>query len=118
MRFSTASVLLGLLVAGCGGRDKASQQLVGTWQYEGFSSTVSADGSFSSSYTSTNQAVVLVYQGTWLVKDGELVLTITNVIGTKLHMPVGSVDHWKIIEVSGSHLILEQGRMTNYFERL
>jgi len=118
MRFFVVFISVGLLVAGCGSRDKISQQFVGTWQHEGgFSSTLSADGSFSSSYTSTNQTVVLVYQGTWLARDGELDFTITNVSGTKRHEPVGSVDRIKIVEVSSSHLVLEQGGMTNYLER-
>jgi hypothetical protein len=115
MRFYAIFVMLGLLVAGC---DKTGQQFVGTWQHEGgFSSTLSTDGSFSSSYTSTNQEVVLVYQGTWQAREGELDFTITNVSGTRRHEPVGSVDHMKIVEVDSSHLVLEQGGMTNYLER-
>jgi len=118
MRISAALIVFGLLEAGCGSRDKANHQFVGKWQHEGgFNSTIFADGSFSSSYTGTNQSIVLAYQGTWQAKDGELDFTITNVSGTRLHEPVGTIDRMKIVAVDGSRLVLEHSGQTYYYQR-
>ena len=95
MRFSAVFVLLALLVGSCGSHDKAGQMIAGTWLREGradLSITILADGSFISSFESTNHIVVLTYQGTWQIKDRELMMTITNVGGSIPHEPVGSID--------------------------
>jgi hypothetical protein len=72
---------------------KLGRQITGAWKHgELFSQTLSLDGSFSSSIGHSNAFVT--YQGTWLVKDQALVLTITNAHGTGSHRagsPVGSV---------------------------
>ena len=89
-----------------------SQQIAGTWKHEGgFGMTISSDGSFSSG--SSNVA----YQGTWLVKDDVLVMTITNATSTRQHEPVGSVDRMKIVQADDSHLTLESGGQTIYYQR-
>jgi len=68
---------------------------------------MSPDGSFSESFGHSNALVT--YQGTWLVKDGELVMTVTNAHGTGNHgvEPVGSVDRCKIIHVDEHQFIYE-----------
>ena len=112
MRFSIVSVLVGYLVAGCGGRDKTSQQFVGTWQHDsrsGISLTILADGSFITRFESTNHTVVMTFQGTWRVKDRmfknrELIMTVTNVAGSIPHEPVGSIDRLRIIELDSLHM--------------
>jgi hypothetical protein len=114
MRFAFTFILIGLLVAGCHRREaKLTDQIVGAWNHVdgGFSMTISSDGSFSSG--SSNVA----YQGTWLVGDAVLVMTITNATGTKQHEPVGSVDRMKIVQVDESHLTLEQNDQTIYYKR-
>ena len=73
--------------------------------------TISSDGSFSSG--SSNVA----YQGTWLVRDAVLVMTVTKATGTKQHEPVGSVDRMKIVQADESHLILESSGHPIYYER-
>ena len=73
--------------------------------------TIASDGSFSSGSSS------VTYQGTWLVKDDVLVLTVTNATDTKQHEPVGSVDRMKIIQADDGHLTLELDHQTIYYER-
>jgi hypothetical protein len=107
-------ILIGLLVAGCHRREaKLTHQIAGAWNHVGggFSMTISSDGSFSSG--SSNVA----YQGTWLVRDAVLVVTITNATGTKQHEPVGSVDRMKIVQADEGHLTLESSGQTTYYER-
>jgi hypothetical protein len=118
MRFSAIFVLLTLLMASCGKHDKTSQQIIGTWHRDSrFSMTLSAGGDFLSSFLDTNQIVVLIYQGTWRVREGVLMLTITDVSGTLKHETNGSIDRLRIVELDSRHLALDGGYMTNYFER-
>ncbi len=119
MRLTLPLAFLVLLVAGCHRNDaKLSRQIVGTWAPgAGISMAISPDGSFLSAFTKTNLVVVLTYQGTWLVRDGELVMTITNASGTKEHEPVGSIDRMKIVQVDAARLALGMNGQTNYFER-
>ncbi|HAO79232.1 MAG TPA: hypothetical protein DCQ92_09695 [Verrucomicrobia subdivision 3 bacterium] len=92
---------------------KLARQISGTWTHgELFSQTISPDGSFSTSIGHSNALVT--YQGTWLVKDQALVMTITNAQGTGSHRagsPVGSVDSSKIIHVDDHQFAYEtEGR--------
>jgi hypothetical protein len=50
-----------------------------------------------------------IYSGTWQIKDGELIETITNYLGTKSHLPTGSVLHLKIVRVDGKELVEDIG---------
>ena len=88
---------------------KLGRQITGTWtRGELYSETVSPDGSFSTSIGHSNALVT--YQGTWLVKDQALVMTVTNAQGTGSHgayTPVGSVDSSKIIHVDDHQFIFE-----------
>jgi hypothetical protein len=83
-----------------------ARQITGTWlggisvSSGGplYSRTISPDGSYTTSIGHSNALVT--YQGTWLVKDQALVMTITNAHGTGNHkaaVPVGHVDSDKII---------------------
>jgi len=63
---------------------------------------------------STNHTVVLTYQGTWKVKDRELMLTITNVVGSIPHESVGSIDRLRIIELDSHHMTFTYQAATNY----
>jgi len=118
MRFSAVLLLLALLLASCGNHNTTSQQILGTWQHGSrFSVTLSASGAFLSSILDTNQTVVLTYQGTWHVRESELMLTITNVSGTIPHETNGSIDLMRIVELNSSHLALAMGGTTNYLEK-
>jgi hypothetical protein len=134
MKFLTFSVLLLSLVAVLGSDELTTQQIVGTWLYgsradlssqnghKSFSIAFLADGSFSTTFLSTNHTVELTYQGTWRVKDGEVVLTETNVSGSVPHEPVGSVGHIRIVELNSNHLAYAYQSasncvMTNIFVR-
>ena len=105
---------------------KLARQITGTWTSRPFSwtegplfnRTISPDGSFTTSIGHSNALVT--YQGTWLVKDQALVMTVTNAHGTGSHgagSPVGSVDHCKIIHVDDHQFIYEAGGHTNTLSR-
>ncbi len=117
MRFSVVFVLLALLGVGCGSHDKAGQLIVGTWQRDGSSDlsiTILGDSSFISSFESTNHTVVLTYQGTWQVKDREMMITVTNVVGSIRHESVGSIERFRIIELDSHHMTFAYQAASNY----
>jgi hypothetical protein len=117
MRFLAVIILLGSLAISFGGDDMTTQQIVGTWLHDGSVSpsiAILADGSFISSFESTNHAVMLTYQGTWKVKDRELMMTITNVVGSIRHESVGSIDRLRIIELDSHHMTFAYQAASNY----
>ena len=121
MKLTLKFLLLVLLLTGCSRDHSLHKQLTGTWKNgnpAGFMSLL-ADGSFVSSFVTTNEVEVLRFEGTWLVKDGTLVMTSTNISGIKEHEPVGSIDRMKIIQVSDGRLglVSAPSGMTNYLER-
>ena len=104
---------------------KLGRQITGTWT-KGLSSwtdgplyskTFSSDGSFSTRIGHSNALVT--YLGTWLVKKGELVMTVTNAHGTGNHKagPVGGVESVKIIHLDNHQFIYEASGHTNTMTR-
>jgi hypothetical protein len=59
------------------------------------------------------------YGGTWDVKVGVLVLSISNAVArnTTNVEANGSVDNFRVSKVDGSHLVLERNGITTYFHR-
>lgn len=102
-----------------------SQRLLGTWTRGPFSWTerplysqsFSSDGSFTTSIG--HSKALVTYQGTWLVKDQALVMTVTNAQGTGNHKagPVGGADIVKIIQVDDHQFIYEVAGHTNTLNR-
>jgi hypothetical protein len=102
MRIHTFIFALALLVAGCGGHDaKLRQQIAGTWPVPPSGSiTFLSSGCFhfTNSYVSTNATMTWTSDGTWEVRDGFLITTITNSIasGTDEKAQVGQTSRSKI----------------------
>jgi hypothetical protein len=110
---------------------KLARQVTGAWTKDTFNpktfsltdpviytNTISPDGSFSYSFGHTSALVT--FQGTWLVKDGELVMTFTNSYGTGNHAaaPVaGKVDRCKIIHLDEHQFVYMTGGHTNILTR-
>lgn len=108
-----------------------ARQIAGKWTKDTFNSkafsltdpfvytnTISADGTFS--YNFGHRSAPVTFQGTWLVKNGELVFTFTNSYGTGAHQaaPVtGEIDHYKIVYVDEHQFIYLTGGHTNILIR-
>jgi hypothetical protein len=100
-----------LILTACSSYDsKLGRQITGTWSRQigtssgkepaAFTRTISRDGSFSTSIG--RSSALVTYRGTWLIKDGDLTLTVTNAQGLGGHRagsPVGSIDHIMTIHV-------------------
>ena len=133
MRFTFILTMLSLLLTACRTNDgELHRQIVGTWTKDKginfarfswsdpvtFTYAFSSDGSFSESLGHRSEPVT--FQGTWLVKDGEFVLTFTNSYGTGNHQPApmaGKVDHYKIVHVDEHQFIYMAGEHTNILTR-
>jgi hypothetical protein len=118
MKFPKPFILLGLLVSGCGSDNTSlQQQLVGVWVHGDYSVSIRSDGSYFSKLATSNEVALFTQQGTWVFTNSILLMTITNVSGRIHQLPVGSIGKAKIIELSSSHLVVEQNGQTNYLDR-
>ncbi len=98
--------MMSLLLTGCNHHDaELRQKITGTWTVNsnGINGTISvaSDGSFISKFSVIGTKITseLIYQGTWRVKDGVLITTITNVDGLEPHEPVGKIRNMKILHM-------------------
>jgi len=121
MKNSPVFLILGLLLlTSCGSRDnKISRQITGTWTTDDGVDvwTLSADGGFDERWSRPPRA--FTFQGTWEVKNGMLIQTITKIASTNIsHLaPIGTVNRSKIVEVSRTNLTLTLEGQTNQLVR-
>jgi hypothetical protein len=98
------------------------QQIVGTWA-KGKSSELifNTNGSFLSKMSDVHPNVTKTwnYEGTWQIKDGFCVMTVTNAsaTGTTNLEADGSVDRAKIVNINYISLVLKFGDQTIAFNR-
>jgi hypothetical protein len=107
-----------------------ARQVAGTWTKDTskmkafsltdpliYTRTYSSDGSYS--FIWGHKSALVTFQGSWLVKDGQLVMTETNAYGTGNHQPgpVGGVTSVKVIHVDDHQFICEAGGQTNILTR-
>jgi hypothetical protein len=102
MRIHSFIFTLALIATGCGHRDaKLRQQITGTWPIPPSGSIAFlADGTFhfTNSYVSTNTTLTWTSDGTWNVRDGFLITTVTNSMAenTDAKPRVGEISRAKI----------------------
>jgi hypothetical protein len=102
MRVYTVILAVVLIATGCDSRDaKLHRQISGTWPIRPSGSmTFFADGRFhfTNSFVYSNTTLAWASDGTWDVRHGFLITTITNSIaeGTDEKPPVGRTSRYKI----------------------
>ena len=131
MKFTPVIVALSLLLTACRSQDaKVSHGIAGAWEMEVplkvttfyswtnpiiYRWSISSNGSFSQSLG--HVSALVTYQGTWLVKDGELVLTFRNALGTGSHKDdsaiVGQVHRCKIVHLDDHQFVIRAASHTN-----
>jgi hypothetical protein len=93
------------------------QKITGTWSVDNEVITFSPDGSCSAKFT--NSSNILVLDKTWKIKDGDIILMVTNThsgwgttnrvaVGAVKHlryMAPGTVEHFRIIQADGTNLV-------------
>jgi hypothetical protein len=117
MRYTFVFVALSLLLTACSRRDaKLAKQISGSWDSGADDAmAMSSDGSFSETFFHGGRTNF--FAGTWQVKDGFLVFTITNVSATEPHAPVGSVRRFKIDHVDDHELVYGEVGHTTTLKR-
>jgi hypothetical protein len=112
MKCTPLFLTLCLFLVGCSRHDAQLQKSVtGTWTNDVFTVSFVSDGTFTvmrSNPTHTN-----ISQGSWLVKDGALVCTITH----SSELSAGITDTIKIIRVGDSQLLIDDHGHTNVLIR-
>jgi hypothetical protein len=114
MKLLLTVILFSLLLAGCNGQDtKIRQQIVGNWTNSGLgmSFIITSDGSFSSARPSHHNA----YEGTWLIKDGVLITTVTNATGTNLTVKAGDVRDFKIVHLDDHQFYFQDRKQAVFY---
>ena len=105
------ALLLAALVAivGCGQRDSAlRQKITGTWGLTNGLGviTIAADGSLLFRFTGSTQS--WTYEGTWQLKDGQIVITTTK----SNSIPCSDVMLARIIRADGHELVYDLSGQT------
>jgi hypothetical protein len=96
MKSTLTLILLSILITGCSRSDaKIHRQIIGSWN--GGSMTFEADGSFRAQFP-TPAEWTQEQDGTWDVKDGYLIMTVTNsrARNEPVILPVGHVSRCKV----------------------
>jgi hypothetical protein len=119
---------LGLLLAGCSQRDaELTKNVQGSWKHEGTSArdastyssstTISPDGTFS--YTRQRNEKPLTYSmaGTWKIRDGFMLMTITNRSDQDIGGKLGEISKWRIIRLDEHQIVYEVLGVTNILDR-
>ena len=105
--------------------DAIRQLIVGPWireeaDCEG-TNAINSDGGFkeiiSELKNNSNNTKIWIYEGTWRISDGVLILTLTNVIGSDPHEPVGNVEYVKIIHLDEYELVAQENSETFTYKR-
>jgi hypothetical protein len=123
MKYTLSFVVLGLLLlTSCGSRDeRLGKKMVGTWTTDRGSDVwiLSPDGNFDQKWA--DKTYGLDYKGTWEVRDGIFIFTITNKTSINLNLtnmaPIGSITRFNLVGVDSGHLTFETGGITNQWER-
>jgi hypothetical protein len=111
IKYPAVCLLLCLLLNSCGRSDADLQRrIIGAWIPEGNNGvglSFAADGSYVSKFTGSNME--LNYFGTWVVRNGFLVITITNIsaLNWTNSEKVGQIDRCRVIGAYENQLILD-----------
>jgi hypothetical protein len=121
MRIHTFIFALALIATGCGGRDaKLRQQIVGTWSVTPSERiTFLADGSYHDTHSQVDTTEILAFDGPWTIRDGFLIMTITNSIATNPYekLTIGQTYRHKIRFVDEHNLDFGDGKRGASFHR-
>jgi len=122
MKNTTIILALSLLLTACSRHDaEFTKQIPGVWRQELRSYTntltVTSDGSFAFSRFTTNTDTTFTNTGTWLIRDGHIVLTATNQIGVH-PLPLGEFFKAEIVHLDDHTWVFKMDTgMTNSFIR-
>jgi hypothetical protein len=125
MKKQTSRVLLAcaiaLAFAGCSPAQHQSdadirQNVSGTWTRDVYGTmTIAPDGSWSNMALNAN--LTNFYAGTWQLKDGVIIMTLTNTSVSDESSSVGHTKQYNVIHVDDHQFIYELSGVTNTLNR-
>jgi hypothetical protein len=112
MKFTPIVLTLCLFMVGCSRHGAQLQKsITGTWTNDAYTVSFVSDGAFTLRFS--NPAHTNITQGSWLVKDGALVCTITY----SAEVSAGITSAMKVIRVGDGQLLFEDHGHTNLLIR-
>jgi hypothetical protein len=127
MKYAITFLALSFLLMGCNRDAKLTKEIPGTWKHDGVSTgssqdtyastmTISRDGTFSYFRLWNEKPLTNTYAGTWQVKGGFMLLTLTNRSGPH-PLPRNAVIKSKIIRLDDHEFVDEADGITNISSR-
>jgi hypothetical protein len=127
MRFALVILAFGLLLTGCNRDAKLTKRVPGVWKHEEintqgadtFTSTTTffPDGTFSYLRAWNEKPLTNTFAGTWQIKDGFILMTLTSRSGPNPDVPPGVIMKWRIIRLDSHELVDEVDGVTNISSR-
>jgi VCBS repeat-containing protein len=125
MKKQTFRVLLACAIAlvftGCSPAHHQSdadirQNVSGTWTRDVYGTmTIAPDGSWSNMVLNSN--LTNFYSGTWQLKDGVIIMTLTNTSVSDESSTIGRTKQYNVIHVDDHHFVYELSGETNTLSR-
>jgi hypothetical protein len=126
MKYAITFLALSFLLTGCNRDSKLTKELPGNWKHDGTSTqgtdtftstlTIKPDGTFSFFRLWNERPITNTFSGTWQVKGGFMLLTLTNRSGPH-PLPRNVVIKSKIIRLDDQEFVDEADGITNISSR-
>jgi hypothetical protein len=128
MKYIPVFLALILLLTGCGSDAKLTKEIPGAWKQEGTNSqnghafvsttTISPDGTFSYVRLWNERPLTNTYAGTWKIKRGAMLMTLTNSSGPNPNIPAGVTPlQSRIVRLDDHQLVYVEDGRTNILSR-
>jgi hypothetical protein len=128
MKYTPIILALSLLLTACSRHDaELTKRIPGNWKHEGtstrddstFSSstTISPDGTFSYTRQRNEKPFTYSMAGTWKIRDGFMLVTITNRSDQDMGGKLGEISKWRIIRLDDHQIVYEVLGVTNILDR-
>ena len=129
MKFAITFLAVSLLLMGCRRDAKLTKKIPGTWKHDGISTgssrdtytstlTIAPDSTFSFFRLWNERPITNTYSGTWKIRDGFMLLTLTNRNGPHpLPTNFKPVIKSRIIRLSDHEFVDEADGITNISSR-
>jgi hypothetical protein len=128
MKYTPIILILSLLLTACSRHDaELTQKIPGSWKHVGTSTrddstyssstTILPDGTFSYIRQRNERPLTYTMAGTWQIKHGFMLMTITNRSDQNMGAKLGEVSKCRIIRLDDHQLVYEVVGVTNILNR-
>ena len=128
MKNTPIILALSLLLTACSRHDaELTKQIPGSWKHDGTSARdtstyssstiISPDGTFSYARHWNEKPLTYTMAGTWKIRDGFMLVTITNRSDQDMGGKLGEISKWRIIHLDDHQIVYEVLGVTNILDR-